>query len=256
MSTRRALLFDIGNTRVKWGVLDDDKLFRTGSIAHASLQARGIEMLTRRLPRLVDEMLASNVAGPEFAKRFARVVGIHCDGDVRFVRSERQACGIVNAYRRPRQLGVDRWVAMIGARAQFKTALCVVDAGTAITIDAIDKSGQHLGGQIIPGMRLMGDSLRSDTREIAAAKGKTRDPEPWEAMFADSTDQAVAYGAVNAVCGAVERATRALRKLGQRPKLVLTGGDASRILQQLDGALVHRPNLVLEGLAHITQSGS
>lgn len=256
MNDQRALLFDIGNTRVKWGVLDGSRLRRTGSISHESLRERGIESLTRRLPRQVDTLVASNVAGPDFATRFARALGIHCDGDLRFVHSERAAFGVTNAYRRPRLLGVDRWVAMIGARAEFKSALCIVDAGTAITIDAVDRTGRHLGGQIIPGMRLMGDALRADTSEIGAARGRVRDPQPWQAMFANTTDGAVAYGSINAVCGAVERAARALRKQGQRPKIVLTGGDASRILSQLGGALVHRPNLVLEGLAHITQSGS
>lgn len=255
MSPRRLLLFDIGNTRIKWGVLTDGELRRTGSIAHTTLAAGGFESLTRRLPRKVDGAVASNVAGTEFAKRFARAIGIHHGGDVRFVHSERAAFGLTNAYRRARALGVDRWVAMIGARAEFKSALCVVDAGTATTIDAIDRSGRHLGGQIIPGLRLMGDALRTDTSDIGAAKTSVRDPQPGAALFADNTDRALVYGALNAVCGAVERAARTLRGLGGRPKIVLTGGDASRILKQLEStALVHRPNLVLQGLATMTQN--
>ena len=87
--SRRLLLFDIGNTRVKWGVLVDGELRRTGSVAHATLAEGGIESLTRRLPRKVDGALACNVAGPEFATRFARAIGIHYGGDLRFVHSER-----------------------------------------------------------------------------------------------------------------------------------------------------------------------
>ncbi len=254
--SRRLLLFDIGNTRIKWGVLVDGELRRTGSVAHETLVEGGFESLTRRLPRRVDGAVACNVAGTEFATRFARAIGIHHGGDVRFVHSERAAFGVTNGYRRARALGVDRWVAMIGARAEFKSALCVVDAGTAITIDAVDKSGRHLGGQIIPGMKLMGEALRSDTSDIGAAKTRVRDPKPGAALFADGTDRALAWGALNAVCGAIERATRTLRGLGQRPKIVLTGGDASRILAQLEGSIVHRPNLVLQGLATMTQSES
>ncbi len=256
MSGPRALLFDIGNTRVKWGLLDGEDLRRTGTIRHDTLRKKGIEALTRRLPRRVDDALACNVAGQDFANRFGRAIGIHIGGDLRFTRSEREAYGLVSGYAKPRTLGVDRWIAMIGARAEFRSALCVVDAGTAITIDAIDRGGQHLGGQIIPGIDLMGQALRRDTSDIGTPRKGVADPAPDRSMFADGTDRAVAFGALNAASGAVERAIRALRGAGQRPKIVLTGGDASRILKQLRGTPVHRPNLVLQGLAFVVQNGS
>ena len=127
---------------------------------------QGLAALTSRLPRRVDTVLVSNVAGTSFATRLSGVVGMHCDVDVHFARSEREACGVTNSYRQPRRLGVDRWVAMIGARAEFETTCLVVDAGTAVTLDAIDGSGRHLGGQIIPGVRLMAASLASETSDI------------------------------------------------------------------------------------------
>lgn len=256
MSAERALLFDIGNTRVKWGVLDAGEIKRSGSIAHDRLRESGFETLLRRLPRRVDAALACNVAGIEFGKRFGRAVGIHIGGDLRYVRSERSAYGLTSAYREPRTLGVDRWVAMLGARAEFRTALCVVDAGTAVTIDAIDRSGQHLGGQIIPGIRLMGDALRSETSDIRAARRKPRDPAPDALPFAASTDGAVNVGAVTAVCGAIERSVKSLKSGGFRPTVVLTGGDASRILTLLQGKVFHRPNLVLQGLGFMLGNGS
>jgi type III pantothenate kinase len=69
------------------------------------------------------------------------------------------------------------------------------------------------------------------------------------ALFATTTDGALNQGAVAAVCGAIERSVSRMRAGGYRPKVVLTGGDASRILKQLDDSVVHRPNLVLQGLA-------
>jgi len=216
------------------------------------MREEGIESLLRRLPRRVDRAIACNVAGLDFGNRFARAIGIHIDGDLRYVHSERTAFGLHSAYGRPRNLGVDRWIAMLGARAEWKTALCVVDTGTAVTIDAIDKSGQHLGGQIVPGIRLMGDALRRETSDIGAARSSSRDP--GDLPFASSTGQAVSFGAMNAVCGAIERSIRKLRSTGLRPTVVLTGGDASRILKQLDGKLFHRPNLVLSGLAFMVSN--
>jgi len=250
----RALLFDVGNTRLKWGVLEQGRIARTGSITHTTLQESGFSSLTTRLPRTVNQILVSNVAGASFAIRLAGVMGIHCDTDVHFARAEKAACGITNCYRQPRRLGVDRWVAMIGARAELRGAICIVDVGTAVTIDALDRDGQHLGGQILPGLQLMVDALEKNTSDIGATGRQKRNPVAGMHMFAKSTSVAMQNGSLSAVCGAIDRAVKLMRAEGLRPKIVLTGGDASRILKQLDGNVLHRPNLVLQGLAFILQS--
>lgn len=251
--TDRALLFDVGNTRIKWGVLEDDELKRTGSVLHSVLREKGIETLTRKLPQHVTSALACNVAGPYVGRRLARAIGIHIDGDLRYVQSQRSGFGIENGYRQPRRLGVDRWVAMVGAWAEFECALCVVDAGTAVTIDAMDEEGLHLGGQIIPGLRMLGDALAADTSDIGMARRKAVTlTEPID-MFARTTATAVAHGSLNAICGAVERALEALSATQLSPVLVLTGGDASRILEGLGSTPELRPHLVLNGLAHMVQ---
>lgn len=254
MSAARALLFDIGNTRVKWALLEKGRLSKTGSITHEKLQGSGFAALTANLPREVDTVLATNTAGHTFATRLSGVIGIHCHCDVHFARSERQAFGVTNGYRNPRRMGVDRWVAMIGARAEFRSALCVVDAGTAVTIDALDREGVHLGGLIVPGLRVMREALHVNTSDLPAAKRVGASRAEGMALFATTTDAALDKGAMAAVCGAVERAVSRMRGSGYRPKLVLTGGDASRILKHLDGDVLHRPNLVLQGLAFMVQS--
>ena len=246
---QRALLFDIGNTRLKWGVADDGKLVRTGSIVHEKLADKGFNALTSKLPTRVDAVMASNVAGTSFGTRLSGVIGMHCGCDVRFARSEREACGVTNGYRQPRRLGVDRWAAMIGARAESRSAFCIVDAGSAITIDAVDRDGQHLGGQIIPGLRLMGASLRDNTNGIRDLNIRGGHPGDGMAMFADGTAKAVQAGALNAVCGAVERALRILRAERMRPKVIVTGGGAEPVLSELDCNVIHRPHLVMQGLA-------
>ena len=71
-----ALLLDVGNSRLKWGVLDDDTIRRTGHIAHDRIRERGLHELTSKLPRRVDAVFASNVAGTSFATRLSGVVGL------------------------------------------------------------------------------------------------------------------------------------------------------------------------------------
>ena len=248
-----ALLMDIGNSRLKWGVLDDQAIRRTGHISQARIREQGLTALTSKLPRRVDTVFASNVAGTSFATRVSGVVGMHCATDVHFARSEREACGVLNSYRQPRRLGVDRWVAMIGAWTEVQDACLIVDAGTAVTIDAIVDEGQHLGGQIIPGIATMAESLAARTSDIPTIQRRAASQSRGLEMFASSTAAAVGHGASNALLGAIERAASAMQDTGLDPTIVLTGGDASRILKSLDEQSIHRPNLVLQGLAALLE---
>ena len=248
-----ALLIDVGNTRLKWGVLEDGAIRRTGHIAQDTLRDQGLSALTSRLPRRVDTIMVSNVAGTSFATRLSGVLGMHCGCDVHFARTQKAACGVTNSYRQPRHMGVDRWVAMIGAWSEFSGSCLVVDAGTAVTIDALDDDGRHLGGQILPGVSLMARALTANTSDIPESRRRSPRRSRGLDMFASGTDAAVAQGALNAVVGAVERAWRTLQLEGFEPRLILTGGDASRILGSLDEGPAHRPHLVLQGLATLLE---
>jgi type III pantothenate kinase len=242
---------DVGNSRIKWGVLEDGQIRRTGHISRERIRDKGLQVITTKIPRRVDEVFVSNVAGTSFATRLSGVVGMHCECDVRFARTARSGWGVTNGYTQPRRMGVDRWVAMIGAFAELKSACVVVDVGTAMTIDALDDEGQHLGGQIVAGVATMANALApaaSDIPEVKPAPGRGQAD---LAMFAHNTAAAVREGAQNAVAGAVDRAIQTLRSNAYKPVVVLTGGDASRILNALCETPLHRPHLVLQGLAHM-----
>ena len=250
----KVLLMDVGNSRIKWGVLENGDIRRTGHISQDGISERGLQALTTKLPRRIDDVFVSNVAGNTFATRLSGVVGMHCECDVRFARSARRGWGVTNSYARPRRMGVDRWVAMVGAWAEVQGACLVVDCGTAMTIDALDDDGQHLGGQIIPGVGTMANALASATSDIPSVR-----PAPGRggadlSMFGRNTAAAVREGAQNAVTGAVDRAIRTLQSNAYEPVVVLTGGDSSRILNALCEPPLHRPHLVLQGLARMLDS--
>lgn len=244
-----ALLLDIGNSRLKWGVLDDKTIRRTGHILQETIREQGLQVITTKLPRRVDAVFASNVAGTRFGTRLSGVIGMHCNCNVRFARSDRRGWGVTNGYRQPRRLGVDRWVAMVGAWSEFGQACLVVDVGTAMTIDAIDDDGQHLGGQIIPGVETMLESLSTATSDLPRVKASAKQSAPDLDMFGRNTTAAIREGVQGAVAGAVDRSIHALQSSGYDPEIVLTGGGASRILGALGANPLHRPNLVLQGLA-------
>ena len=247
----KTLLMDVGNSRIKWGVLSNGELRRTGHISQTRIRDTGLQVLTTKIPRHVDDVFVSNVAGTTFATRLSGVVGMHCDCDVRFARTDRHGWGVTNGYTQPRRMGVDRWVAMIGAWAEVGAACLVVDAGTAVTVDALDDQGVHLGGQIIPGVATMADSLSSATSDIPRVRPAPGRGRADLGMFARNTAAAVREGAQNAVAGAVDRAIQTLQSNDCQPAVVLTGGDASRILNALCEPPLHRPHLVLQGLAHM-----
>ncbi len=249
----KALLFDIGNTRLKWGIAEDGEIHRTGSISHEKIRESGLSALTTRLPKAVDAAMASNVAGPTFATRLTGVVGAHCGCDLHFAKTERSALGVSNSYKQPRRMGVDRWTAMIGAWSELQSACLVVDAGTAVTIDALDADGGHLGGQILPGIFMMADALASRTSDIPPTRPVAAESFEGVAMFARNTRNAVGSGSLSAVTGAVERAIKTLRSNAYDATVVLTGGDASRILTALEESPLHRPHLVLQGLVQMLE---
>jgi len=248
------LLLDAGNSRLKWGILEDGSIRRTGHISQDKIRDQGLSVLTTKLPRRVDVVRASNVAGNSFATRLSGVVGLHCNADIHFARSEKRGWGVTNGYRQPRRLGVDRWVAMIGAWAEVQSACLIVDAGTAVTLDAINDDGMHLGGQIIPGVDTMLDSLSSATSDIPLIKAAAKQSPSDLKMFGHNTAAAVREGAQNAIAGAIDRAFRTLQSNAYNPTIILTGGGASRILGAIETTPTHRPNLVLHGLAHMLEN--
>lgn len=253
----RVLLLDVGNSRLKWGVGENGRIVQTGHIAQERMREHGIAALAVRLPRKIDAAVASNVAGASFGTRLAGVIRGQLGLDVHFVTTAKSACGVTNGYTQPRRLGVDRWMAIIGAWAELHGACLVVDAGTAVTIDALDRHGAHLGGQIFPGTSLMLAALTRNTAQIpAAAPAAKSDAFDGMDMFARSTRAAVQSGALGAIAGAVERAIRTLRTQARRAPVVLTGGDAARIAGALGPGVLQRPNLVLEGMLQVFESGA
>jgi type III pantothenate kinase len=152
-------------------------------------------------------------------------------------------CGLVNGYRDPGQLGVDRWLAMIAAYNQSPRDAVVVDCGTAVTIDVVDAQGRHLGGEIIPGISAMTSSLIQTTR-LMPLEAQARD------LLGHSTAECVAAGIGHAIAAAIERvADEAPVHTSGGPDVIMTGGDAVLVSSLVQRPTDVRPHLVLEGLA-------
>jgi type III pantothenate kinase len=241
------LLVDIGNTRIKWVRVEGEKRGRRYAAAHSFWSPADY---ARRLflPKPPERMLVASVAGLKVdavLAAAARRAGVAA----RFVTVPRRGAGVTVGYTEPWRLGVDRFVAAVGAIELFKgIPLCVVGVGTAMTVDLIASDGKHRGGVIIPAPALMVDTLLRSTHGIRRrARGGTP---AGTALFGRSTRAGVVQGARYAAAALIDRAVEEGRKVVKRkPLAVLTGGEASAVRLLVQSPCVGVPDLVLRGLS-------
>ncbi len=242
------LLIDLGNSAVKWAWYQDQKMQFKGSSATRSgdfkeqlkqawspqpkpsqvvFCAVADQALVEQLEESVDELwqLKAQRLIPQ-----AHAFGLHCH------------------YQQPSQLGADRWAAMIGAYTQYQSALCVVDCGTAVTIDALTGDGQHQGGLIIPGEMLMRRVLGERTGRIGQVHDGSIN------LASVDTQGAVTTGCVLAVAAFIDRAIGGYQDvIADALQIFITGGDAEKLLPHLKSKPQLIPDLVLLGLAEFAE---
>lgn len=246
----RALLVDIGNSRIKWAWLTGGRLGKARAAEYSGWEARNFARRVIGSRRGVERILVSNVAADTVSDSLAAGARLAGAPEPEQVTTQRQACGVTVGYIDPWRLGVDRMLAMIAAhRRSAGRPVCTVAVGTAMTLDLVGADGRHWGGAIIPAPPLMVTSLLDSTNGIrrrarGGASGRGR------ALFGRSTRAAVEEGARYAAAAAVDRAVSEARELaGRAPKLVLTGGGAAHVRPLIRSASILVPDLVLEGLA-------
>lgn len=251
----RSLLIDIGNTSIHWRVNHSGSNLAcpTFSFRHEKNWSLAISKLASTVSDAnFEKILIASVSGQKNKAIIAQLLQSEFSIVPEYIHSESERDGVVNAYTNPEQLGVDRWLAVLAGykiinKHDYAAAL-VVDAGTAMTIDAVLKYGEHLGGSIIAGWNLQQRTLLQNTQEIMASDGELL-------IFGKDTASAVAGGAVLALVGAIKQSLLALQTgLGIESKilLVLTGGDAEllegELIDSVDIDIVSADNLVLDGL--------
>lgn len=244
------LLVDIGNSRVKWA------LARSGELEPGAAfpsECRGLWAALDRywsnlpVPAAVE---VSNVAGAAVG----RVLGDWLDRrwrlQPRFASVPTAAGGIRNGYTRPEQLGVDRWLALQGLCSLVGLPACVADCGTALTFDAVDAEGRHLGGAIAPGIARMREALLRGAPSLAMAVSGTRGRFP-----AHDTATGISAGISLAAAGFIEKCMRACREaLGDQVALVLTGGDGPAVGEWLELPYRYDAHLVLRGMLRLAEN--
>ena len=239
------LLLDVGNTSVKWAVRENAEMSPAGCFQHQNEDFRVLAQTAWASLPAPEKIMVSNVAGSDIGDRLTDWALNHWGLTPVFVRVTDKALGVTNAYARPADLGVDRWMALLGAHSSSSGALCIVDCGTAITLDFLAADGVHGGGLILPGVGMLERMLLDNTAGI-----KLSNNPQFATPFACGTDEAVHGGAIYMVAAAIDRIVADMGvESGTRPEVIITGGNAGQIQSLLSCSPRHEPSLVLKGLA-------
>ncbi len=233
------LELDVGNTRMKWrfiGAQGQDDL--AGVVLGRSLSLDFLpEQLTPQRVRI------SCVRDHEYQVQLSAAVESRWSVVPEFAETKVNHAGLVVAYAEPKRLGVDRWLAMLAAQELASGRFCVVDAGSALTVDFVASTGRHLGGYIVPGLALQKKSLLENTA--------IRIPEfSMQAQLCpgSSTESAIHNGILGMTVAWIVEECRERLEGGQ---LYLTGGDAPVIAAHLQNKAISCslvPELVMDGL--------
>lgn len=242
------LLIDIGNTHLQWG-MDSEAGFAFGG-ASAARPDLLESLFARQWDKLKPEYLFMSCVGNEIIKQqIFNMAKSNWGIQAESLQTPKQGCGISNAYASPETLGSDRWAAMVAAFAQTNGPVCVVDSGTAVTLDVVSQAGEHLGGLILPGYGLMRDCLQKGTRlDFEAA------PLPTQPALGQSTEQCTQQGTAIAISSMVDKMYETLTNELAGLSLILTGGDAGLLQSRICHESILEPHLVLKGLAIIHRS--
>ncbi|MFE8073491.1 type III pantothenate kinase [Marinobacteraceae bacterium S3BR75-40.1] len=234
------LQLDAGNTRIKWRVQSQQREvlakgvngYAPGALEKAREEGGGV----------FSRIELAAVAGGERYRWLKRELKQLFDAPCLEARTESARDGLKNAYARPETMGVDRWLAMLAVWSRRHRGFVVVDAGSAWTIDFVNDLGEHLGGYILPGHRLMAGALSQGTDRVDFELSDEGVCRPGK-----STTECVVHG-LNWLHGvALERVVFDARRAGVS-EVVISGGDGRRWLPE-QTAVEYWEDLVLDGLS-------
>jgi type III pantothenate kinase len=239
-----SLLIDSGNTRLKLVSMNDanGELMPVNALSYADADFEPQLVTLLENYQTPKRCFWASVASNQWSEKIQNHL-MKAGFEIICVQSEKQALGIKNAYLQPSRLGVDRFLGMIAAYHHFAKNLIVVSVGTAVTLDLLDGTGRHYGGVIAASESFVYQAMSGQFSVFKDLQGQT-------GGFSNTTDNALVTGLHWMQLGLIEKAMQQAKAMGMNDvSLVLCGGGAKSLLNDLPAQTVHRPHLVLEGLA-------
>ena len=237
------LAIEVGNSFIKWKLWDAQGKVISADRAKATKSLAEIFSFTaaQQVSKVVLSNVAKQTIEDELVELFARAEFIT-------ISSASHYLDLVNAYVQPEKLGVDRWIGMIEAYyLSDRSAVCVIDLGTAATLDVVDASGQHMGGYIVPGLGLMRSTLLQSTARVQAeVEGD------YASAYGLNTTQAVDNGLQQMVVSWLNHEVSRFFHNYPQGQVYMTGGDAERVAAHLnDKRITVCKELLLDGMRRV-----
>lgn len=228
------LLIDVGNSRLKWRL--------QGQSADA-IQAVSLDHLNHNTwPSDISQVLVASVR--EIPELITQLRAIFAQAKVMLIAQPiATVTTIQHCYDQPQRLGVDRWLAMLGARAgsDEQCGWIVVDAGSALTIDLLSAENRHLGGYIVPGVTIASQALFANTDKVLPYQDEmaalNHQPQP-------GTDTVTCV--FNGITLQRQAMLQTLMTHYPDYQVVVTGGDGELLAQQV--GVSYCPDLIFKGL--------
>jgi len=236
---------DAGNTALKWR-LSDAKQGVVGRGRSVYGDAKLFFDVAKQFPA-ISMVRFSSVAKPEVEASIAARVLKLWNIPIVAAKTKSSFAGLTIAYEDENRLGVDRWLAMLAARNVAEGAICVVDCGSAITVDMVNAEGLHQGGYIVPGLAMQRKALLNSTGQIRIDQDVGNTSVNW----GRNTEEAVSFGVLQMAVSFIDAIVDRLQGGSKPVALFLTGGDASVLRQRLKNGeqFCECPELVMDGLA-------
>jgi type III pantothenate kinase len=246
------LAIDCGNTNTVFAVFKNDSLSpiiwrcKTISTRTADEYASWLMPLFKHaqidFSDISSILISSVVQDANFD--LERLCTKYCDAVPQFIKSPEIDLGINIDMPNPEEVGADRLVNAVAARAKYKCPIIIIDFGTATTFDVVNALGDYAGGVIAPGINLSVDALH----RAASALPKIQ-VEKTQTVIGNSTISAMQSGLYWGYIAMIEgMITRMTEELGDKPKVIATGGLAPIFIDGTNVIEAVEADLTLEGL--------
>ena len=237
-----SLLLDFGNSRCKFQIVGQKDIEEHGVWFYPETNKPAVIKPLLHDHRIKNKVIVCSVLDDQFNNQLVELLERFAV-DYYFLDPEVRTFGIQLGYQNPGHLGADRLAALIAANNKFTGKKCIIDCGTAITIDALDANGAHLGGMIFPGFISMQQALSVNT-DI-----KCGTPNGRFSVFSNTTQDAIYTGCLSSVAGGIAYAVNLMQTHSESfDHVIITGGNAEQIIPSLSLNVGHESKLVLDGL--------
>ncbi len=244
----KCILIDAGNSRLKLSIID---LSTCLELYFSIFDYHNLyDNLSSQLADFsIQNVIISNVNSPIISHIISDVSLYLWGIKTHIVITEQNKYGITTLYSNPKLLGSDRWLALIAARTQTVKSVCVIDCGSAVTIDILNDENLHLGGFITPGLSLSRKTMGQNTSKLPFMVEHNFSGTNSSAYYATNTHDAISAGTLYQLSAYIEHIIAEIKNdVCDNIECIITGGDAIIAQKLISHHLIYREKLVLDGL--------